>query len=169
MSSTIDPLIAIILAVFIPAFVIIFICLFLERHSKESISLKLSKFYVERSGCILSLTIPIAILLILNQTRFIITNLSFGGDINYYLSVNLAEYDAIGTINTAISQTSLGNYLKLQSYSHESRRLVSQSSTFIIAYHTKNYDQNKLKFQHLINLQNLYSYNCNWVMEINWG
>eukprot|EP01038_Epipyxis_sp_PR26KG_P005369 gene5369-7445_t len=69
---------------------------------------------------ILIMNVLLAILLIVNQGIYIVNNLSLGTDVDYYLKVDLPEYDAVSAINNAQSLTSFNTMIST------TRRLLNE-------------------------------------------
>jgi hypothetical protein len=110
-----------------------------EDSMDNTVILRFSKFLIKKSGCILLVTLPVAILMGLNQLSYARWNLRFDGDLSYYIRYNLPEYDRIQAIDIAERTTSYRNLVGNDYYASTHRRLAS-SSSITIAYHRKDWN-----------------------------
>lgn len=112
-----------------------------DEHIKYSILYKISRYFLHRSWAVLCISVPVAILMCVNQLAYIKENIKFNGDINYYLRVSSKQFERIETITTAAAFTSYKNLVGNSLFhSRRDRRLISSySSEFIIVYHASDW------------------------------
>jgi len=120
---------------------------------RYSIPYKISRYFIDRSWVVLLISIPVAILLCVNQMAYMKQHLSFITDLNYYLRMSSTEYEKIESITTAAAYTSYKNLVGNNLYHNRNRRSLSSAyeSQFIIIYYKSDWS-NTLTSSILLNI-----------------
>lgn len=97
-----------IIGLLLPGVIMLLHILYLRRGYFNVVRIvdEMIQYYVTKSGVILLYSVVIILCLCVNQIAYVQTHLSYSNDISYYLQVNLPEFDAISTIQSANTLTS---------------------------------------------------------------
>ena len=120
----------------------------MPKNVGSKLLLRISKYVIDYAWSIFLVNFVIAALLCYNQWSYASAHLAFGSDINYYLRVDLDEYDYVNSINKATDSSSFNNIYS-PSFYISSRyitlsqsgggRILSSSESISLIYHTNSW------------------------------